>query len=80
VKAAIVLAQGAALLPADLAAFCRARMPDFAVPRYIEILDALPRTATQKIRKDLLRANGITQATWEDPEIGRRRPAGGAAP
>jgi crotonobetaine/carnitine-CoA ligase len=80
VKAAIVLAQGAALLPADLAAFCRARMPDFAVPRYIEILDALPRTATQKIRKDLLRASGITQATWEDPEIRRRRPAGGAAP
>ncbi len=80
VKAAIVLAKGATLLPADLSAFCRGRMPDFAVPRYIEFLDALPRTATQKIRKDALRASGITKATWEDPEIGRRRPTSGAAP
>jgi crotonobetaine/carnitine-CoA ligase len=48
---------------ADLAAFCAERLPYFAVPRYIEIMDDLPRTETAKIRKSELRSRGISDAT-----------------
>jgi crotonobetaine/carnitine-CoA ligase len=38
------------------------------IPRYIELVDALPRTPTDKVAKYRLRAagdHGITPATWD---------------
>jgi len=35
------------------------------VPRYIEIVDQLPLTPTQKIQKHKLRDRGVTPATWD---------------
>jgi crotonobetaine/carnitine-CoA ligase len=72
VKVALVLQQGATLDPAALIAFLEARMPRFAIPRYVEVLEALPKTPTQRVRKAELRAAGITAATW-DRDAGRRR-------
>jgi carnitine-CoA ligase len=40
-------------------------MAKFMVPRYVEIVDALPRTPTEKIRKVELRAAGLTPGTWD---------------
>jgi len=37
----------------------------FVLPRYVEVLDALPKTPTQRVRKAELRAAGITTATWD---------------
>ncbi|MQA25870.1 MAG: AMP-binding protein [Micromonosporaceae bacterium] len=68
VKLAVVLRPGAALEAPELAAFCAERLPRFMVPRYIEFLDALPRTPTDKIAKYRLRAEGdrgITPGTWD---------------
>jgi crotonobetaine/carnitine-CoA ligase len=56
-------------------AWCDARLPYFAVPRYLEFVDSLPRTPTQKIRKSELRAAGITATTLDRGPIrstGRR--------
>ncbi len=75
VKACIVLRPGAAAEAAALADFCRGLLPDFARPRFIEIMPALPKTPTEKVRKDALRAAGITPETWADPEAGRRKGA-----
>lgn len=44
-------------------AWLAAQLPRFAVPRFIEIVGELDKTATGKIRKDALRARGITPAT-----------------
>ena len=55
VKAIVVLRAGAGAGEADLIAFCRDRMAHFKCPRSVEIRDALPRTATGKIQKYLLR-------------------------
>lgn len=42
----------------ELPGYLDGRLPRFAWPRYVEVVDALPKTPTQKIRIDLLRSNG----------------------
>ncbi|HEX4360166.1 MAG TPA: AMP-binding protein [Pseudonocardia sp.] len=68
VKLAVVLRPGATLSEYDLAAHCRVKLPSFMVPRYLEFVDALPRTPTDKIAKHELRAvgrRGLTGTTWD---------------
>jgi carnitine-CoA ligase len=68
VKVAVVLQPRTDLDPAELAAYCRDRLPRFMVPRYIEFVDELPRTGTGKIAKHVLRKEGdggITDRTWD---------------
>lgn len=49
--------------PGDLLRFAAETMPRFAVPRYLRIVDALPRTPTQRVQKFLLREAGVTPDT-----------------
>jgi crotonobetaine/carnitine-CoA ligase len=72
VKVCVVLASGHALSPEMLLDFCQARMPHFAVPRYVEFLGALPKTPTAKVQKAVLRQSGITPATWDREAAGYR--------
>ncbi len=65
VKACLVPHHGEAPDPAEVLAYCTARMPRFAVPRYFEILPALPRTPTEKVQKAKLREAGVTARTWD---------------
>jgi len=44
-------------------AWCDERLPYFAVPRYVEFVDALPKTPTAKVRKTELREAGVTPRT-----------------
>jgi len=53
--AIVVLKEGAAATEAELIAFCRERMAHFKCPKAVSFADALPRTATGKIQKNLLR-------------------------
>lgn len=73
VLACIVLADGhAAPAPAELLDFCSPRMPYFAVPRYIEFIDAIPKTPSQKIQKNKLRDRGLSESTWDREAVGYR--------
>jgi crotonobetaine/carnitine-CoA ligase len=68
VKLSVVLRPGAGLAPDELVAYCEERLPRSMVPRYIEFIDALPRTPTDKVAKYRLRAegdHGVTPATWD---------------
>jgi crotonobetaine/carnitine-CoA ligase len=65
VMAAVVARPGVELDPADLARFCESRLPSFSIPRYIDILDELPRTENGKLQKYKLRERGVTSATWD---------------
>lgn len=65
VKLAVVLRPGAKLAPEELVEFCIEHLPKFMVPRYIEFLDALPRTPTDKVAKYKLRERGLTDETWD---------------
>jgi crotonobetaine/carnitine-CoA ligase len=56
---------GHQLNPLDLFRFLEQRMAHFMLPRYIRVLDELPKTPTQKVRKHLLREAGVTTDTWD---------------
>jgi crotonobetaine/carnitine-CoA ligase len=55
IVAFVALEPGASVDEATLRAFARQRLADFKVPSRIEFRDALPRTATERIAKHLLR-------------------------
>jgi crotonobetaine/carnitine-CoA ligase len=68
VKLTVVLQPGANACAEEIAEFCERQLPRYMVPRYIEFVDALPRTPTDKIAKYQLREqgdHGITDATWD---------------
>lgn len=65
VMAAVVLHPGPAPSAPDITDFAAARLPRFAVPRYIAIRDALPLTANGKVAKHELIAAGVTPDTWD---------------
>jgi fatty-acyl-CoA synthase len=53
--AIVVLKAGENTNEAELIEFCRARLAHYKCPKRVEFIDALPRTATGKIQKNLLR-------------------------
>ncbi|HEY1967709.1 MAG TPA: AMP-binding protein [Pseudonocardia sp.] len=55
IKICVIRAAGADLTEGELSAFLTARLADFMVPRYIQFVDAFPRTPNGKIRKVELR-------------------------
>jgi fatty-acyl-CoA synthase len=62
VAAAVVPRPGMSVTAAEVVAHVRARLASYKKPRYVRVLDALPRTAsTRQVQKTLLRA------TWTRP-------------
>lgn len=61
----VTLRPDTALDCAELLDFCAARMPYFCVPRFVETVDELPANAVGRIRKDILRARGMTPNAWD---------------
>jgi crotonobetaine/carnitine-CoA ligase len=66
----IVLEAGCSLEPVELIEFLIERMPRYWVPRFVEFADALPRTPSFKVKKAELRAQGVTEATWDREAAG----------
>jgi crotonobetaine/carnitine-CoA ligase len=73
IKACLVLAPGAELDPEEFWSWCDERLPYFAVPRYLEVYEALPKTPTAKVTKQELRVRR------PDAEIFDRGPTGRVA-
>ena len=70
VMAAVVLKGSEKLAYETLLDYCQPRMPYFAVPRYLEYVEALPVTENGKVTKYKLRDRGITTATWDREKAG----------
>jgi crotonobetaine/carnitine-CoA ligase len=65
VKICVVPRPGEAPAPEEILEFCAGRMAQHAIPRYVEFLDALPKTATERNQYGALRARGLTPSTWD---------------
>ena len=65
VMAVVVFREGSELNPVELVRFLEPRMPYFMMPRYVDCVDALPKTPTGKVQKYTLRDKGITASTWD---------------
>lgn len=75
VMAVIALKPGVTV---DLAAFldvAAKHLPRFMVPRFVRVLDVLPKTESNKIKKTDLKREGVTSDTWdrEAPENIRKK-------
>jgi len=51
--------------PVELFAFFKNNLPYFAIPRFVDILDALPRNRMGKVMKHALRDAGNSSETWD---------------
>jgi len=65
IKLCAVLRPGEQLPPQELLAYLAQQLPHHMVPRYIEFLDALPRTPTNKVKKNELRSRGVGPPAWD---------------
>ncbi len=67
VKAVVEPVAGVTLEPHDLVAFARTRLASFKLPKSIDIVDALPREASGKLKKHKLRAPYWKSAEGDSP-------------
>jgi crotonobetaine/carnitine-CoA ligase len=65
VLAVVAAAPGKTIDPAELIVYLVERLAHFMVPRYVRIVDSLPKTPTNKIKKQELRDIGLPQGTWD---------------
>jgi crotonobetaine/carnitine-CoA ligase len=70
VKICVVLKPGATLIPEELIKYCNDRMPYFAVPRFVEFMESLPKTPTDRVEKYKLKQAVITTNTWDREKAG----------
>jgi len=64
-KLSVVLAEGYTLTAEELCEFINQNAPYFFVPRYLDFVQTLPYTPTQKIQKFRLREQGNSASTWD---------------
>jgi crotonobetaine/carnitine-CoA ligase len=65
VKIDVVLMEGRELTAAELVAHLRARVPGFMLPRYVQFRDEFPLTASQRVEKYRLKAEGTAGAHYD---------------
>ncbi len=62
---AVVPRPGERLDPNELYSFLEKELAFYQLPRYIEIMDSLPKTPTQKVQKSLLKRKGPGPGAWD---------------
>jgi crotonobetaine/carnitine-CoA ligase len=72
VMAVVSLAPGSTLEPGELLTFLEPRLAHFMIPRFVRIVDELPKTPTEKVEKHRLRDLGVTADTWDREAAGIR--------
>jgi crotonobetaine/carnitine-CoA ligase len=73
VMAALVARPGAVLDVAAVWSFCEGRLPYFAVPRYLDVVQGLPRTENGKVQKYKLREQGVSSTARDRQSLERDR-------
>jgi crotonobetaine/carnitine-CoA ligase len=61
----VKLQEGARLDLEELMRFCGENMAHFMVPRYVDVVDDIPRTGTLRNQKAGMKKQGVTDRTWD---------------
>ena len=61
----VVLKPQLAADPEEIIRFLEKRLAYFAIPRYWEFVRELPHTENGKVKKHVLRAQGVTESSWD---------------
>lgn len=64
IKVYVVLREGQSVEPWVLIEACLKKLPKFMVPRYLEFVPCLPKTASEKVQKMMLKSRGVGSA-WD---------------
>jgi len=70
VMVSLVLKPGKSMTPEELLDFCKGKMADFMIPRYIRFMDELPKSEVHRIFKRQLKDIGITEDTYDREAAG----------
>ncbi len=68
VMAAIILKKGMEMTEDDVRAFCKGKIANYKVPKYVKFVSSFPMTASGKIQKFKLREMAIKELHLEDAE------------
>jgi crotonobetaine/carnitine-CoA ligase len=77
VRVFLILRNGHTATHEELMHYCSKVMPYFMVPRFIDIVEELPRTPTAKVEKYKLRTVAIGPQTWDREKHGWKIARGG---
>ncbi|MBI2290076.1 MAG: AMP-binding protein [Betaproteobacteria bacterium] len=69
IRAVVILHPGSALTADELHAWLQNKLPKFMRPRYIEIVETIPRNGTGKIEKHKLIEQGLGPSTWDAMQV-----------
>ena len=67
---AVVAVSGRHPDPVTFLDWCTPRMPRHTIPRYLEFVSELDKTASGKVRKQVIRDAGVTESTWDREAVG----------
>lgn len=70
IKACLVLHHGASLEPEALFAYLKDRLPYYAMPRYVELVDELPTNAVGRVMKHVLKQRAQIGPVWDFEVLG----------
>lgn len=70
VKVVIRLVSGSHLPAEEVLRYCEGRIAYAAIPRFVEFLDEIPKTPTQRPRYGVLKERGVTPETWDREAAG----------
>lgn len=70
IKACVVLTEGETTDPTEMFQFFQENLPYYAIPRYVEVVDSLPRNAVGRVMKFKLRERPSSDATWDLEKLG----------
>ena len=65
IKVAIVLRPGQEVTPEEIITWCELRLSKFMIPRYLEFMEKLSKSASEKVQKVALKERGLTPNTWD---------------
>jgi crotonobetaine/carnitine-CoA ligase len=70
IRVCVVVRDGATLEPEEFFGWLGENMPYYAVPRYVDQLDALPKNPVNRVLKTVLRDTGVGADTWDFRSLG----------
>ncbi len=70
VMVSVVLKPGESMTPEELLDYCQGKMAYFMVPRFIDFIDALPKSEVHRTLKQVLKDKGVTETTYDREKLG----------
>jgi len=70
VMVSVVLKPGESMTPEELLDYCQGKMAYFMVPRFIDFIDALPKSEVHRTLKQMLKDKGVTETTYDREATG----------